>query len=255
MRRAIALASTTFMVLTLTTAVAAASTPLHLRPINVVHRVRGASTSTNWAGYASTGTTFKAVKGKWVEPAVNCSAAANGIVAFWVGLDGFTSSTVEQDGTIAICSSGVPSYYDWWEMYPTESVQIVAVINPGDSISGSVKLKGSTYVLKVTDATTPSASFTERQTCSGTCQRTSAEWISEAPCCVGSSVYPMPNFGTIKFKGASATSSAGHAGAINDPTWAANSITMINGSSQTKVSTSALNGAGNSFTNTWVRAS
>src|SRR4051794_32080572 len=60
------------------------------------------STSSNWSGYAVTGGTYTSVSASWTEPSVSCSGTAYS--SFWVGLDGDTSSTVEQTGTDADCS-------------------------------------------------------------------------------------------------------------------------------------------------------
>jgi len=241
----------------LATAAQAATPAVHLRPIQIVHVLRlpaGQVTSTNWSGYAAKGTTFKAVSGRWKEPAVNCSVAPNGIVVFWVGIDGYTSGTVEQDGTIAICTSGVASYYDWWEMYPTNSVQIVNAISAGDMFVSSVKYGGgSSYTLTVTDQTHGGASFTTNQSCSN-CQRSSAEWIAEAPCCSGNNFYPLPNWGKIKFSKSSATDDAGHTGTISDSAWQNDEITMVNNSSQVKAQPSGLKKNGAVFSVKWVRA-
>jgi hypothetical protein len=241
-----------------TAATAASAAPaLHFRPIQIVrgrHLPLDQVQSTNWSGYATTGTTFKAVSGKWTQPAVNCSTAPNGIVAFWVGIDGYSSGSVEQDGTIAICTSGAASYYDWWEMYPANAVQIVNAISPGDVFNSSVNYNGgSSYTLKVTDVTHGGASFTTTQSCSG-CARSSAEWIAEAPCCQGQNVYPMPSWGTIKFTKSSTTDDAGHTGTISDSAWSNHEITMINNSSQVKAQPSGLKKGGKTFTVKWVRA-
>jgi hypothetical protein len=241
-----------------TNAMAQAAPAGHVGPIHIVRGTllpAGQVTSTNWSGFATKGTKFKAVSGHWTQPAVDCSTARNGIVVFWVGLDGYTSSTVEQDGTIAICSAGSASYYDWWEMYPTNAVQIVNPISAGDKFNASVTYNGSGgYKLTVTDLTRSAASFTTNQTCS-TCQRTSAEWIAEAPCCQGGNVYPMPDWGRINFSKSSTTSDANHTGTISDPAWSNDAITMINGSGQVKAKPGALKKNGASFAVTWKQAS
>ena len=70
-----------------------------------------ADTTFNWSGYAdssATNGTFTKVSGKWTTPAVTCTAEDT-ITSEWVGLDGFTSSTVEQDGTLDWCFEGTAS--------------------------------------------------------------------------------------------------------------------------------------------------
>src|SRR6266404_5431762 len=51
--------------------------------------------SSNWAGYAATGTTgaFTSVESDWVQPAGHCRSGDQ-YAAFWVGLDGYPSTTV-----------------------------------------------------------------------------------------------------------------------------------------------------------------
>src|SRR5487761_829325 len=85
-------------------------------------RVRGLTQqfSYNWSGYAddnTTGHTYRKVSGKWAEPAITCGKEDQ-IAVFWVGIDGWNSSTVEQGGTLAQCFEGTAHYYTWWEMYP-----------------------------------------------------------------------------------------------------------------------------------------
>jgi Peptidase A4 family len=137
------------------------------------------STSANWAGYAATGGTYTSVSASWTEPSVSCAAGETSYSSFWVGLDGDTSSTVEQIGTSADCQNGTPTYYAWYEMYPKLSGQLSISVAPGASVSTSV-------------VATPSGSFTlslsvngsAPQTITGTNRRAalaSAEVITEAP--------------------------------------------------------------------------
>jgi len=140
--------------------------------------------SYNWSGYADTTTTtgaFTSVSGSWAEPVTFCSAEQR-LTAFWVGLDGFSNTTVEQLGTLAYCFQGQPYYYTWWEMYPGDSFTVGSTVRPGDLISASVTRSGSSYTLSLTDHTTPGNSFSTVQTCdTSTCLDQSAEWIAERP--------------------------------------------------------------------------
>ncbi len=140
--------------------------------------------SYNWSGYADTAATagtFTSVSASWAEPATVCSAEQR-LTGFWVGLDGFSNSTVEQDGTLAYCFQGQPYYYTWWEMYPGDSFTVGSTVRPGDLISASVTRSGSSYTLSLTDHTPPGNSFSTVQTCDiSTCLDQSAEWIAERP--------------------------------------------------------------------------
>jgi len=142
--------------------------------------VKGAPTqvqSTNWSGYADTATTstYSKVTGSWTEPKATCTSKTS-LAAFWVGIDGYSSGTVEQDGTLIECVGGKASYFTWWEMYPSNAIQVVgSSVKPGDKIAASVVRTGTSYALKVTDSTTPANSFTTTQTCAAaTCVDSSA---------------------------------------------------------------------------------
>jgi len=216
-------------------------------------RVKGLTQvqSTNWSGYADTSSTFSTVTANWTEPSVSCSGRTTSLAAFWVGIDGYSSSSVEQDGTLAECYLGTAYYYTWWEMYPTNDIQVVGeTLAPGDGISASVVRSGTSYTLKVTDSAHTADSFSTTQTCSS-CANSSAEWIAEAPS--GSSgVYPLSHFTTWTASGATVTGSSG-AGVISSFT--DDEITMIDSASRVKAQPGALNSSGNGFSVTWERSS
>ena len=216
-------------------------------------RVKGLTQveSTNWSGYADTSSTFSTVTATWTEPSVSCSGRTTSLAAFWVGIDGYSSSSVEQDGTLAECYLGTAYYYTWWEMYPSNDIQVVGeTLSAGDSISASVVRSGTSYTLKVTDSTHTADSFSTTQTCSS-CANSSAEWIAEAPS--GSSgVYPLAHFTTWTASAATVTGSSG-AGVISSYT--DDEITMIDSASRVKAQPGALNSSGNGFSVTWERSS
>ena len=139
--------------------------------------------STNWSGYADTGKNFNKVTSSWTEPAISCTSNELQLAAFWVGIDGFGSDTVEQDGTLAECYLGTAYYYTWWEMYPQVDIEVVGeTVKPGDHIAASaVHSSGGKYTLKVTDSTTSGNNLTRVESCDGTCADTSDEVIGEAP--------------------------------------------------------------------------
>jgi hypothetical protein len=186
--------------------------------------------STNWSGYANVSETFSKVSANWTEPTGTCSGSTTSLAAFWVGIDGYSSDSVEQDGTLIECYDSAVYYFSWWEMYPTNAIQVVGeTVRPGDAIAASVSRSGTTYTLKVTDSTHTANSFTETETCSD-CANSSAEWIAEAPS--GSSgVYPLTNFGTWTASSASVTAGS-TTGVIS--TFPDDEITMVDSSSNVK---------------------
>lgn len=209
----------------------------------------------NWSGYAddnSGGNTYSKVSGKWAEPAITCPTKEQQIAVFWAGIDGFNNSTVEQDGTIAQCYQGTAFYYTWWEMYPTNSIQVVGTtVKPGDKITASVVKTGTSYALKLTDATTSGNNISTTQTCAS-CAAASAEWIAESPS-GPRGYFPLPNF-TKWTVGSAAVTSGSTAGHIS--TFPDDQITMVssggvsNGSYQL-ARPGALNLTGTGFSDTW----
>jgi Peptidase A4 family len=164
--------------------------------------------SLNWSGFADTSATstpddFSYVSGNWTVPAVKCPPGryrtTGAYIANWVGIDGFTSDTVEQLGTGAQCFMGVLYYYVWYEMFPGGTVEEgtqacindnVDCVQPGDRISASVAVTpGSAgennYTLSLTDHTDQRQSFSITSSCPTTganaCVDSSAEWVIERP--------------------------------------------------------------------------
>src|SRR3954465_6505374 len=139
------------------------------------------TTSTNWAGYAVTGRTFRHVTGTWVVPTVDCTSGS-GDTAAWVGLGGYSSSSqvLEQTGTEADCANGGTARYSaWYELVPAAAQTIKMTVRPGDHVSASVDVPGTLVTLNLRDTST-GAAFTKATRMSSP-DTTSAEWILEAP--------------------------------------------------------------------------
>ncbi len=190
-------------------------------------------TSSNWAGYAATGSAgqFTSVSANWTQPAGQCGSG-NQYAAFWVGLDGYSSSTVEQTGSEVDCTGRTPRYYAWYEMYPGASEDFSNPVSPGDQFSGSVTYKGNSSFQLVLKDTTKGWTQTVNATLAGAAL-SSAEVIAEAPCCTArGGILPLTNFGTASFSSATAN---GHGMATFNPV----EITMPD------TSVSAMNSAGN----------
>ena len=152
--------------------------------------------------------TFTNVSGSWTVPKLTCTKEDR-ITSDWVGLDGFSSATVEQDGTASQCFEGTAVYYSWYEMYPAGTVEVGASVTAGDKISASVARSGSSYTLKLTDSTRTANSFTKTASCpTSTCVDTSAEWIAERPAFTTTGIVPEAQFSSVKFSSASETAGA-----------------------------------------------
>jgi hypothetical protein len=225
--------------------------PIHLVSTSSVgnasaHGISHAAQSTNWSGYAATTGTYTSVSASWTEPTGTCSGSAK-YSSFWVGLDGYNSSSVEQTGSEVDCSGSRAVYYAWYEMYPDVSHSYSNTVRPGDQFHASVTYTGSNHFSLFIQDITRGWSHTTTGTLAGA-PRSSAEVIVEAPCCTASGgILPLANFGTVNITGSLANGSAlGNAGGVTE-------ITMVNNSGQAKDRVSSLSG-GENFSATWLRA-
>jgi hypothetical protein len=202
------------------------------------------TTSTNWSGYAATGNNgaFTSVSSSWIEPTGTCRSGDQ-YSSFWVGLDGYSSESVEQTGSEVDCAGSTVEYYSWYEMYPANPVNFSNTVRPGDNLTGSVTYTGgSSFTLKLAD-TTQGWSHTVTKTLSGAAL-SSAEVIAEAPCCTNSGgILPLADFGKVSFSGSTANGST--LSSFNPE-----GINMVSASGVAEDSVSALSDG--SFTATWL---
>jgi hypothetical protein len=199
--------------------------------------------SANWSGYAAAGRAFRSVSASWTQPAAHCRHGA-AYASFWVGLDGYSSRSVEQIGTDADCRGHTARYYGWYEMYPAPPVRLGRKVRPGDKLSASVTFGAArSYTLVLRDRTRGWKHTITRKRAG--LARSSAEVITEAPSSAGG-VVPLADFGTVRF---TATRVNGILLRRHSPT----KIVMVDRRSRRKDTTSALSRAG-SFRNTWLRS-
>ncbi|QMU76582.1 hypothetical protein GXW83_13360 [Streptacidiphilus sp. PB12-B1b] len=194
-------------------------------------------TSDNWSGYAATGSTYTSVSTTFTEPAVNCSSG-DGYSSFWVGLDGYSSESVEQTGTEADCSGGQATYSAWYEMYPAYPVTYSNRVRPGDVITETVSYASNTYTLTLKNSTEGWTKTTTKKE-SGLA-RSSAEVVAEAPYSGG--VLPLDNFGTVNFSNSTVN---GSSLSSTSPT----GMNMVSDSGVPEATISSLSGG--SFSVTW----
>jgi hypothetical protein len=180
--------------------------PLKLLGQHIVGDLKVAD-SPNWGGYAVTGTGFTQATGSWIVPAVDCSATPTSSVSFWVGIDGWTSRTVEQTGTDSDCKNGAPRYYAWYELFPKPGITIKTIkVAAGDKMSAEINYVAPEFVVTITDTTTGASFTTQAQVPKA--KRESAEWIAE----MNGRVFSR--FGTVSF-GGDYTGAAGTNAATN----------------------------------------
>ncbi|WP_329570688.1 G1 family glutamic endopeptidase [Kitasatospora sp. NBC_01266] len=163
-----------------------------------------------WGGYAVTGGTYTSVSGSWTVPALDCADTPNSSVSPWIGIDGWSSQTVEQIGFDQDCSNGSAGYYPWVEMYPANSIYFTEAVQPGDRISASVSVSGTRFTLTESDST---QGWTKTYHKSGSDDLSSAEAIVED---LGDGIGPVADFGSVQFTNLTANGAPmANAGTVN----------------------------------------
>ena len=205
--------------------------------------------SSNWSGYAETGT-FTSITGSWTVPPVTSGAtkAATGGFSFgsrgaargstsawysatWLGIDGYSNSDLIQTGTEQDYYGGSAHYSAWWEILPAAETVISNPVSADDAMTATI-VKTSTEVTvggsgRHSHATTEydwqitlkdvtqGWSFTTTQAYSG--PGTSAEWIVEAPevngqiASLADYAFPIGSAGLGDFHGAEVATTLGGA--------------------------------------------
>lgn len=180
--------------------------------------------SYNWAGYAvceplskclngsAVPSTVTDVKGTWVVPAVFGASGSTCPdsqktwfdASVWIGIDGFTSQTVEQTGTSSDCFYGHVFYYAWYEFYPNPSVTISnIVVKPGNTMTAEVSYSAGQFKVTITDVTTSMTNSSAPTTVPGA-DMNSAEWIVESAY-ASQGILSLTHVKQIAFTSASAT--------------------------------------------------
>ena len=222
--------------------------------------------SQNWSGYAAVAranVALRYITSTFKVPSVNCAKVAIGsagqtYAAEWVGLDGFNDSTVEQTGVDSFCdsTSGPATNQAWYEMYPLDPVVFTGV-SPGDVIWVSVYFNSTTdeYQLFLDDKTTGSTMETDQPCPSGsTCDRTSAEVISEDPGGAVAGGINLADFGAVAYSASGVTSRNGTHGALAAAKlWTSTEIIMQDPSGDDMATPSALADSGADFSIAWQR--
>ncbi len=212
--------------------------------------------SSNWSGYAVSGGLFSSVSADWTVPTITCPPASTSFSSQWIGIDGFNSNTVEQDGTEADCSSGSPYYGAWYEMYGDPSVSggyEVPLENPvhaGDAMTATVSISGTTWTLAIADSTQNWTFSTDIPSASPAPAQSSAEWIGERPevCSSSCGLANLSNFGSFSFTHATATDASQTNAPISSFAYAP--LEMVG--STLLAAPGPLSAAGSQFTDTWT---
>jgi hypothetical protein len=152
--------------------------------------------SSNWSGYALSGSGYTSIAGSWTVQAVTEGKGAT-YSSQWIGIDGFSNNSLIQTGTESDFVNGAAHYDAWWEILPAAETVITTVeVRPGDQMTASVtKGNSSMWTISIKD-TTNGQSFSTTKNYTGPAM--SAEWIEEAPT-VGGHVATLANYALATF--------------------------------------------------------
>jgi hypothetical protein len=247
----------------------AASSPHSSKVVQVLPMIRlpGASTtgktlhSGNWAGYISlpqhASGKFRYVAATFTVPSVNCTTTPDSYSVHWVGLDGFNSGTVEQDGVESDCDGSTPAYSAWWETYPGNTIQTVFDVNAGDAVTASVYFDTGSgthhnkYNLVLTDVTS-GQHFNLWESCASgsTCENNSAEVISEAPSSSGT-ILPLADYGIESFVNVKVHDKSDQKGGISSSNWDHAKIIQTSTTTHDRLAAPGVLFGSNAFSNAW----
>lgn len=185
--------------------------------INIPNAQLSNSLSLNWSGYAVSAPDVTYATGTFTVPTVGGPGSVGGLptdVSVWVGIDGYTSGTVEQTGISGSYGASGASYYAWWEMYPRSSTTIKSMaVSPGDSITASVTYNGGgSFTLSIADTTNHQSFTTTVHAPVGgrdSAQLSSAEWVVERAATISKgylTILPLATFDSTTFTASSFTS-------------------------------------------------
>ncbi|KAJ6552972.1 concanavalin A-like lectin/glucanase domain-containing protein, partial [Mycena capillaripes] len=156
--------------------------------------------SSNWCGVAVTGPGFTSIIGTWTVPTLSLrSAASESALAQWVGIDGFSDSSLIQGGTVSEIIGGSQENFAWTEMLPAALRQVSLTVATGDSITTNVTMISTTSGTVAIENNSRGSSIVGTVSGGGSLSGTSAEWILE-------DLGPFPDFGTSTFTGSAVRS-------------------------------------------------
>ena len=204
--------------------------------------VRSGATGTfrvaaNWSGEVELGSNVTSVSASWKVPSVVPSASLQ-FAATWIGIGGFTGTTLIQTGTIEVTATGRVGYAAWVEVLPQAAWTLTSlstpggtpalVVAPGDVVNASVTFT-TTDEWQVTIADT-TAKWTYSHSYRYSVTPTSADWVTERPTVYTSTAHKtvlsdLAQYGSTRFSHLESAQNGGVAGAPQSLT----SVRMENG--------------------------
>jgi hypothetical protein len=172
----------------------------------------GVSTATTpiWAGYVSKQwgqpTYYATAQGRWTEPSIGTTSCSGATHLTWVGIGGYGSSQLLQDGTDQNNNA-------WFEYLGPNNTGVSITdfssslgIKSGDSVEALTEYLGTTAYWLVEDMTTGKYTTAELSNASSYYDGSSAEFIDERTT-FGTTPSPLANYGATHWTQAEAATS------------------------------------------------
>jgi len=203
------------------------------------------NTSINWAGYLATNGSYNGIGASWTIPTITGTTGTS-ISAddTWVGIGGVNSEDLIQAGTQAMNEgNGSINYTAWYELLPSDMVQVPLVVSPGNSIVVSlIENSSNLWTINFHNNTTNQSYSTS---VNYTSSNASAEWIEEMPTLSSNnSLIPLDNFGSVQFTGGYVIQNNN---TLNILQSGAESLTMVTSNDQPLAIPSSLDSSGLDF--------
>jgi hypothetical protein len=189
--------------------------------------------SDNWAGYVvhGDGARFRSVVARWTQPRAECVRGHESSAAIWIGLGGYRpgAHVIDQIGTELECSAtGAATSSAWYELTPAPSHTLALQVAPGDRVAAVVSVRRRLVRFSFVDLT--SHQRFGQTFVVGQADRSSAEWIVEAPSLCNRPgdcmELPLTDFGQTRFRHARAWKTGGRSGSIGSPAWISTQLWM-----------------------------
>ncbi len=169
--------------------------PLGDQTPHISQGIAADAVSSKWAGLVDAGATYTALSAYWTVPAVQPSESS-AVSSTWIGLDGYSDTSMIQAGTEQDISGGSTSYFAWYEALPGSEVEIGGV-SPGDEMYAEIYQDSpGLWVITIQDLTS-NQSYSGEVSYNG--PGTSAEWIEESTTVSPGPQPPLANFGSAQF--------------------------------------------------------
>jgi putative cell wall-binding protein len=165
----------------------------------------------NWSGEVELESNVTLVSASWKVPSVVPSTSLQ-FAATWIGIGGFTGTTLIQTGTIEVTATGRVGYAAWVEVLPQAAWTLTSlstpggtpslVVAPGDVMRASVTLAATDeWQVTIANAT---AKWTYSHSYRYSVKATSADWVTERPTIYTSSarktvISTLADYGSTRF--------------------------------------------------------